>query len=62
MLLQKCDQVIGEHRGGSEKEVMSHLALEVGIFHKGSEEFFLSTGSGTQVCAREWELKVPREW
>lgn len=54
--------MIGEHRGGSEKEVMSHLALEVGIFHKGSEEFFLSTGSGTQVCAREWEFKVPREW
>lgn len=27
-----------EHRGGSEKEVLSALALEVGIFHQGSEE------------------------
>lgn len=62
MLLQKYDQVIGEHRGGSEKEVISQLALEVGVFHKGSEEFILSTGSGTQVCATEWEFKVPREW
>lgn len=27
-----------EHRGGSEKEVLSEPALEVGIFHQGSEE------------------------
>ena len=38
MLLQKCGQGTGEHRGGSERGVMSELALEVGIFHKGSEE------------------------
>lgn len=27
-----------EHRGGSEKEVLSELALEVRIFHQGGEE------------------------
>ena len=52
MLLQKCGQGTGEHRGGSERGVMSELALEVGIFHKGSEEVHSKYRTGESAGLR----------